>query len=83
MTPAAILALLEGVLGAAPALLSLYQQAVGGKAVTQSQVSQVLSTYGVDRAVFAAAIAQAEAVQAAANAVHATPAAAPTLKPSA
>lgn len=61
MTPAMILAILEGVLGAAPQLLALFQQATAGKPVAASTVAQVLSQYGIDRAVFAAAIAQAEA----------------------
>jgi hypothetical protein len=61
MTPAMILAILEGVLGAAPQLLALFQQATAGKAVSATQVSQVLTAYGIDRAVFAAAIAKAEA----------------------
>lgn len=61
MTPAMILAILQGLLGAAPALLALFQQASSGGAVSATQVNQVLSQYGIDRAVFAAAIAQAEA----------------------
>ena len=64
MTPAAILAILEGLLGAAPSILALFQQATSGKPVSSDQVSAVLSQYGVDRAVFAAAIAKAEAAQA-------------------
>lgn len=61
MTPIAILALLEGLLGAAPQVLALYNQATSGKPVSADQVSAVLTQYGVDRAVFAAAIAKAEA----------------------
>ena len=67
MTPAAILEILTGLLSAAPQLLALFQQATAGQAVTQTQVNQVLSTYGIDRAVFAAAIAQSQAAQAAAG----------------
>jgi hypothetical protein len=76
MTPAMILAILQGVLGAAPELLALFQQATAGKAVTSSQVSAVLSQYGIDRAVFAAAIAQADA-----NAGIVQPAAPAAIKP--
>lgn len=61
MTPAMIMAIIQGVLGAAPELLALYQQATAGKTVSATQVSSVLSQYGIDRAVFAAAIAKAEA----------------------
>jgi hypothetical protein len=61
MTPAMILAILEGVLGAAPELLALFNLATAGKPVSATDVSTVLSQYGLDRAVFAAAIAKAAA----------------------
>jgi len=61
MTPAMILAILEGVLGAAPQLLALWQQATAGKPVSAADVSSVLSQYGVDRQVFLLAIQKAEA----------------------
>lgn len=63
MTPAMILAILQGVLGAAPQLLALFSQATAGTPVSHSDVAAVLSQYGLDRAVFAAAIAKAEAAQ--------------------
>jgi hypothetical protein len=75
-----ILAILQGVLGAAPELLALFQQATAGKAVTASTVASVLSQYGIDRAVFAAAIAKAEA-EAAASTTAIAPVAAAALKP--
>lgn len=56
-----ILAILQGLLGAAPSILALFNQASAGSPVSVSQVSAVLSQYGIDRAVFAAAIAKAEA----------------------
>ncbi len=65
MTPAMILAILEGVLGAAPQLLALFQQATSGTPVSATQVAAILSQYGIDRAVFAASIAKTEADQAA------------------
>jgi len=61
MSAEMILVLLQGVLGAAPQLLALFTQAKAGQAVSTTQVAQVLSQYGIDRAVFAAAIAKAEA----------------------
>lgn len=61
MSAELIFALLNGVLGAAPQLLALFQKASAGKVVDSTEVSAVLSKYGIDRAVFAAAIATAEA----------------------
>lgn len=63
MTPAMIFAILQGVLGAAPQLLALFQAAQNGKAVAAADVAAVLSQFGLDRAIFAAAIAKAEAEQ--------------------
>jgi hypothetical protein len=64
MTPAMILALLEGVLGAAPQLLALFNRATTtGQPVPASDVAAILTQYGIDRAVFAGAIATAEAAQ--------------------
>jgi hypothetical protein len=63
MTPAVILAILQGLLGAAPEILALFQQATAGSQVSATQINSVLSKYGIDRAVFAAAIAQAEAAK--------------------
>jgi hypothetical protein len=61
MTAAMILEILTGVLGAAPQLLALFQQATSGKPVAATDVSAILSAYNIDRAVFAAAIATAQA----------------------
>lgn len=61
MSPALLLALLQGLLGAAPQILSLFQSATSGKPVSMDQVATVLNQYGIDRAVLAAQIAQAEA----------------------
>lgn len=61
MSAELILALLNGVLGAAPELLALFQKANTGGTVAATDVTAVLSKYGIDRAVFAAAIAAAEA----------------------
>jgi hypothetical protein len=61
MSPAMILAILQGVLGAAPQLLALFNQATSGQPVSSTDVAAVLSQYGIDRAVFAAAIDKAEA----------------------
>ena len=62
MDPLTILALLNGVLGAAPQLLALFNRATSGTPVSATDVHAVLTQYGIDRAVFAAAIANAEAV---------------------
>lgn len=62
MSPVLLLALLQGLLGAAPQILALFNQATSGKPVTMDQVATVLNQYGIDRAVLAAQIAQAEAV---------------------
>jgi hypothetical protein len=61
MDPLTILALLNGILGAAPQLLALFNRATSGTPVSNTEVQAVLSQYGIDRAVFAAAIAKAEA----------------------
>jgi hypothetical protein len=61
MTPAAILEILTGLLGAAPQLLALFHQASGGQAVSASDVSAVLTQYGIDRAILVADIATADA----------------------
>jgi hypothetical protein len=56
-----ILALLQGLLGAAPQILALFSQATSGKPVAMSDVAAILNQYGIDRAVLAAQIAQMEA----------------------
>lgn len=61
MTAAAILELLMGILGAAPQLVSLFQQAMAGKPVAATDVNAILSQYGLDRAILAALIAKSEA----------------------
>jgi hypothetical protein len=61
VSPALLLALLQGLLGAAPQILALFNQASAGKPVTMDTVATVLNQYGIDRAVLAAQIAQLEA----------------------
>jgi hypothetical protein len=61
VSPALLLALLQGLLGAAPQILALFNQATSGKVITMDAVSTVLNQYGIDRAVLAAQIAQLEA----------------------
>ena len=61
MTAAAILALVEGLAGSVPALLALFNKASAGGTVTTADVSAILSQYGIDRAVFVAAIATSQA----------------------
>ena len=56
MTAAAILALLEGVLTTAPALLALFQKASSGTPVAASEVNSVLAQYDAARAGLVAAI---------------------------
>lgn len=60
MTPAMILAILQGVLGAAPQLLALFQRAQSGQAVSAADVQAVLAQYQLDRDALVAAIAAAE-----------------------
>ncbi len=61
MNAAQILQILLAVMGAAPKLLELYQQAVSGTAVSAADIDAALESYGGNRAVFAAKIAAAEA----------------------
>lgn len=50
MTPAMILALLSGLLQAAPEVMALFQKASSGGAVSQSDVQAVLNQYGLAHA---------------------------------
>lgn len=59
MSAAAILALLDGLLTAAPAVLALFQKAQGGTPVAASEVAAAISNYDTARAALVAAI-QAE-----------------------
>jgi len=61
VSPALLLALLQGLLGAAPQILALFNQATAGKPVPIDAVATILNQYGIDRAVLAAQIAQLEA----------------------
>jgi len=61
VSPALLLALLQGLMGAAPQILALFTQATAGKPVSMDAVATVLNQYGIDRAVLAAQIAQLEA----------------------
>jgi hypothetical protein len=47
MTPAAILAILSGLLQAAPEVLALVQKAESGQPVTAADVQAALTSYGV------------------------------------
>jgi hypothetical protein len=64
MTPAVILGLLTSLLGAAPQLLALFQQATEGKPVSANDVNAVLTQYGADHAALVAAIQAADAAAA-------------------
>lgn len=61
MTAAAIIALITGLSSAVPELLALYTRVSAGGTATAADVQAILSKYGVDRAVFVAAIAASEA----------------------
>lgn len=47
MTPAAILAIIEGLTQAVPAVLALFQKASSGQPVTAADVQAALTQYGV------------------------------------
>jgi hypothetical protein len=49
MSAAAILAIIQGIAGAIPELLSLYDQVKNGQTVTEAQVQTVLGKYTTDR----------------------------------
>jgi hypothetical protein len=61
MSPTIILTILQALLGAAPQILALFQQATAGTPVSEAQVDAVLNQYGVDRAALIAAIGVASA----------------------
>jgi hypothetical protein len=61
MSATLILTILQALLGAAPQILALFQQASSGTPVTEAQVDAVLTQYGVDRAALIAAIGAASA----------------------
>lgn len=61
MNAAAIIALVTGLSSAVPELLALYTKIGATGTATAADVSAILSKYGVDRAVFVAAIAASEA----------------------
>jgi hypothetical protein len=63
MSATVILAILQAVLGAAPQLLALFDQAKSGTPVSAADVAAVLSQFNIDNAAFTAAIAAAEAAQ--------------------
>jgi len=62
MTLTAALAILQALMSAAPEVLALIQsaQASGGN-VSEADIQAILTKYGVDRVVFASAIAAAKA----------------------
>jgi hypothetical protein len=57
MSPEDILAVLSSLLGAAPQILTLFQQAQTGTTVTPDQVNAALSQYATDRVTVLAQIA--------------------------
>lgn len=61
MSPTLILTILQALLGAAPQILALFQQATSGTPVTEAQIEAVLTQYGIDRAALVAAIAASQA----------------------
>lgn len=60
MTAEMILAIIQGVAGALPQLIDLFNTVKSGGTASASQVQAILNQYGIDRAVFAAAIAKSE-----------------------
>lgn len=56
-----ILQLALGLAQAVPQIMGLFQKAQAGGTVTQADIDATLQQYGVDRAVFAASIAAADA----------------------
>lgn len=60
MSAAVILQLVMGLMQAAPQLLQLYQQVANGKQASAADVQAIIAKCGIDRAVFAAALAAAE-----------------------
>lgn len=61
MNPIMILTILQGLLGAAPQVLALFNQATSGQPVSVDEVKTALSQYGIDHALLVAEIAKAEA----------------------
>jgi hypothetical protein len=62
MSITAALAILQALMSAAPAVLSLIQTAeAAGGTVSEADIQAILTQYGVDRVVFASAIAAAKA----------------------
>lgn len=69
MTAEIILAIIQALTGSLPQLIELFSTAKSGGTVTATQVQAILTQYGIDRAVFAAAIAKSEEAAASATAV--------------
>ena len=61
MTAEMIATILAGLASAIPELAALFTKATSGGVVTGADVQAVISKYGVDQAVFTAAIAAAKA----------------------
>lgn len=59
MSAAAILALIQGIAGAIPELLSLYDEIKSGQTVTEAQVQAILAKYTTDRVTLVTDIAAA------------------------
>lgn len=60
MTPELIAEILMGLAQAIPELLALFTKANSGTAVSGADVNSIIQKYGVDQAVFSAAIAAAK-----------------------
>jgi hypothetical protein len=61
MTAAVLLQIIQGLLSAAPSLLSLYNQLKDGGTVTEAQVQAIFNQYGLDRVQLLADIAAEKA----------------------
>ena len=70
MTAEMILAIIQGLTGALPQLIDLFNTVKSGGTASATQVAAVLNQYGIDRAVFAASIAKSEEAAAAVGAAR-------------
>jgi hypothetical protein len=61
MSAEVIAAILNALAAAIPEVMTLFTQASSGTAVSATQVQAIITKYGVDQAVFTAAIAAAKA----------------------
>jgi hypothetical protein len=61
MSAAVIAEILNALATAAPEIMTLFQQATNGTAITEAQVQALLSKYSIDQVALTAAIAAAKA----------------------